>query len=146
GSTTASDELMVRYQPGADRVEMRDLAGVRRSGPMLLSRAEIVVPRPGVDRRTAIRDLRGLGGVDRVEPVRALRLHVDPPDDSLFGAQWALENHGQSITGVPPGTPGASIAALTGWNVARESPDVLTAVIDNGIQTSHPDLSAQIWS
>ncbi len=143
-SALASEEVMVRYERGADRSELRDAAGVLRSDSMLLSRTEVVVPIPGSDRSTAVQRLRQLDGVEQVEPVRNLRLDVDPPDDPFFRAQWALENTGQAITGIPAGTPGASIAALTGWNVASQSPGVLTAVIDSGVRIDHPDLTGQI--
>lgn len=145
-SASASQELIVRYERGADRPELRDAAGVGRADPMLIPRTEVVAPVGRVSREAAIRRLRGLDGVEYVEPVREMELHVDPPDDTFFPLQWALENTGQSVGGLNYGVPGASIAALTAWNVARTSPDVVTAVIDSGVHLGHPDLSSQIWT
>lgn len=146
GTGSAADELIVRYEPGADRAGLRESAGVDRRSPMLLTRAEVVAMEPGVTRVEAIRRLRQLEGVDQVEPVQTLELDVDPPDDLLFDAQWALENHGQQVTGLEGLVPGASIAALTAWNAVPASPDVVTAVIDTAIDRGHPDLKDQIWT
>ena len=137
---------MVRYEPGADRARLREVAGVDRVEPMLLARTEVVRVEPGVMPVEAIRGLRRSDGVDQVEPVRELRLDVDSPDDVLFEQQWALENHGQYVAGIEESIPGASIAALTAWNVARTSPGVTTAVIDSLVDIDHPDLKEQIWA
>lgn len=62
------------------------------------------------------------------------------PDDPRFPEQWALCNTGQ--TG---GTAGADIGALAAWEIATGSPEVIVAVIDSGIDYTHPDLAPNIW-
>lgn len=67
------------------------------------------------------------------EPVR--------PDD-LAGELWGLENTGQN-----GGTPGVDIKATDAWKVttgSRTGP--IVAVIDSGVDISHRDLSANIWT
>jgi len=64
-----------------------------------------------------------------------------PPNDSLFGQQWALRNTGQ--TG---GTPGADVNALGAWDITTGDPSVVIAVLDSGTQISHPDLAPNVWS
>ena len=54
---------------------------------------------------------------------------------------WGLNNTGQ--TG---GTPGADIDAERAWNVSTGSSDVMVAVIDTGVDYTHPDLAANIWT
>jgi hypothetical protein len=66
------------------------------------------------------------------------------PNDPAFGNDWGLNNTGQTING-SPGTPGADIGAPEAWNVTTGSPKVTVAVIDTGVDWSHPDLSSQIW-
>ncbi|HEU4460807.1 MAG TPA: S8 family serine peptidase [Methylibium sp.] len=46
------------------------------------------------------------------------------PDDPLFAQQWGLQR-----IGVP-----------RGWQIARGSPEVTVAVIDQGVELGHPDL------
>src|SRR4051812_33546791 len=72
-------------------------------------------------------------------------VHADAtPNDPSYGNLWGLNNAGQTINGVP-GTADADIDAAEAWNVTTGSPSVTVAVIDTGVDWSHPDLSSQIW-
>ncbi|MBE9041211.1 S8 family serine peptidase [Oscillatoriales cyanobacterium LEGE 11467] len=57
------------------------------------------------------------------------------PNDSLFGDQWHLVNTGQ--TG---GTVGVDANIELAWDLARGT-GVVIAIVDNGLQPAHPDLS-----
>jgi len=63
-------------------------------------------------------------------------------NDPLFNLQWALLNTGQFAGGMP----GADIRAIEAWDISTGSGDVVIAIIDTGIDNSHPDLSANIWT
>ncbi|MBN1392692.1 MAG: S8 family serine peptidase, partial [Sedimentisphaerales bacterium] len=56
------------------------------------------------------------------------------------GELWGLHNTGQ--TG---GTPDADIDAPEAWDIATDS-DIIVAVIDTGIDYTHPDLAANMWT
>jgi subtilisin family serine protease len=72
-------------------------------------------------------------------------VHADAtPNDPAFTNLWGLNNTGQAINGFP-GTPDADIDAAEAWNVTTGSAGVTVAVIDTGVDWSHPDLSGQIW-
>jgi subtilisin family serine protease len=76
----------------------------------------------------------------RVEPnyqVYALGI----PNDSYFNYLWGLYNTGQ--TG---GTANCDIQAPDAWDVTTGSNNVVVAVIDSGINYSHPDLCNRIWN
>lgn len=62
------------------------------------------------------------------------------PNDPLFTKQWHLHNTGQS-----GGLQQADINAVQAWKKRTESKDVTVAIIDGGVDLSHPDLSANIW-
>lgn len=64
----------------------------------------------------------------------------DASNDPRLGNQWHLNNTGQ--TG---GTAGADIRLLNAWKKETGSKDVIVAVTDGGIQTSHRDLAANMW-
>ena len=66
------------------------------------------------------------------------------PDDPAFQNLWGLDNSGQTVNFLP-GTPDADIDAPEAWTVTTGSPEVSVAVVDTGIDYTHPDLAANIW-
>ncbi len=62
-------------------------------------------------------------------------------NDQYLSYQWHYNNTGQSN-----GTPGADIKLFNAWDIEKGHPSVIVAIIDDGIQTNHPDLAANIWS
>lgn len=62
------------------------------------------------------------------------------PDDPLFGNQWHLFNTGQGT-----GSDNTDIGAPEGWAIQSASPEIIVAVIDGGVDLSHPDLIESIW-
>lgn len=62
------------------------------------------------------------------------------PDDPLFGEQWALNNAGQN-----GGKVDAHLDALKAWATTSGSSDVVVAVLDSGVDYTHPDLIGNMW-
>ncbi len=62
------------------------------------------------------------------------------PNDPRLGEQWHYHNTGQ--TG---GTPDCDIDLPEAWNIEKGHPDVVVAIIDQGVQYNHPDLAANMW-
>jgi hypothetical protein len=69
-------------------------------------------------------------------------VHADStfPNDPRFSEQWALHNTGQS-----GGTSDADIDAPEAWNIITGDSSVVVAVIDTGVDYTHPDLAANMW-
>ncbi|MBN1861232.1 MAG: S8 family serine peptidase, partial [Candidatus Thermoplasmatota archaeon] len=63
------------------------------------------------------------------------------PNDANFSNQWSLENIGQL-----GGTPGCDIHAPAAWDIEQGSPEVVIAIIDTGIDATHPDLATKLWN
>jgi len=51
------------------------------------------------------------------------------PTDTYYKNQWYLKK----------------IRAVEAWDQVRESPDIVIAIIDSGVQINHPDLRDNIW-
>lgn len=66
------------------------------------------------------------------------------PNDLLFENLWGFENTGQTVNG-DPGISGVDIQAVAAWDFWRGDPDFQIAVLDTGIDVSHPDLQDNIW-
>jgi subtilisin family serine protease len=67
------------------------------------------------------------------------------PRDPRFPVQWGLRNAGQMING-SSGVSGADIRATWAWDVTIGSRANVTAVIDTGIEYTHQDLAANMWT
>ncbi|MDD1725177.1 MAG: S8 family serine peptidase, partial [Methanospirillum sp.] len=63
------------------------------------------------------------------------------PNDPKYADQWGLSNTGQ--TG---GKSGDDISASGAWDVTTGSSDIVVAVIDTGVDYTHSDLAANIWT
>lgn len=89
--------------------------------------------------KEAIEILRKNPNVKYVEPNYEWTTSVTP-DDPGFGDLWGLNNTGQN-----GGVEDADIDALEAWDVTTGSSDVIVAVIDGGVDYTHPDLAANMW-
>jgi serine protease len=88
----------------------------------------------------ALEILRKDPAVAYAEPnyiVRALGI----PNDARFAELYGMHNTGQ--TG---GTADADIDAPEAWDITTGSRDIVVAVIDTGIDYTHPDLVANMWT
>lgn len=63
------------------------------------------------------------------------------PDDPSFAEQWALRNTGQS-----GGQFGSDINITTAWHRTTGTPATVIAVIDSGIDFTHPELLNNQWT
>ena len=73
-------------------------------------------------------------------------IHTDAlPNDPSFGNQWGLRNTGQSFN-FSSATPGDDIHAAGAWDVTTGSKAVTVAVVDSGVDATHPDLASNIWA
>ncbi|MDI1289227.1 MAG: S8 family serine peptidase, partial [bacterium] len=99
----------------------------------------------GAVSRSAVEQLsREMDGLRWVEPDRLQEIER-VPNDPRYGELWHLENTGQFVQGSGLGTIGADVSARDAWDITIGSRDVVVAVIDTGVDVSHPDLAANIW-
>ncbi len=83
---------------------------------------------PG-DATAALRTLADVPGVAYAEPVVPV-VARDLPSDPLFGDQSGYLS---------------AVNAPAAWNISTGSPSVIVAVVDTGVDVTHPNLAPNIW-
>ena len=84
------------------------------------------------------------------ELVRQLTATKATAQDPLYGFQWNLNNDGslQNLLDdakVTKFAAGADIRAEGAWAKCTGHPDIIVAVLDEGVDVTHPDLAASMW-
>jgi len=119
-------------QTGADAIETIGRAGLRR----IRARA--------LDVPALLRLLANHPDVLYAEPNYLVQAFTEPNDPS-FPQMWGLRNIGQVVNG-SAGVAGADIGATQAWDVSFGSTAQVVAIVDTGIDYTHPDLAANVWS
>ncbi|WP_145244409.1 Calx-beta domain-containing protein [Urbifossiella limnaea] len=144
GWLVATNEVIVALAPGADPSALAD--------PRFASWE----PLPGTPDQFVVKAAAGYGPVALS---LAEALHGDPrftwaepnfyqdfqkhftPNDTLYASEWHLNNTGQ----VAGQTAGADVDAELAWDVTKGSQNVVVAVVDDGMDITHPDLAPNVF-
>ena len=74
---------------------------------------------------------------------------LDPRDEPGWPELWAMDNQGQRLFGGVSGTNGkvdVDLDAPAALAITHGDPSVVVAIIDDGVDFSHPDLATQAWT
>ena len=148
GQSYVAGEILVRYNDSLtsqEKVKIKDQHGLRCKKELLSANTELVQIIGGQSVEQVIARLKADSRIACVQPNYWYTVQYDLPDDEYFGLEWGLENSGQIIGG-SAGIPDIDIDAPETWPVTKGSSDILVAIIDTGIDISHPDLAANIWT
>jgi thermitase len=90
-------------------------------------------------------------GVEYAEPDYVVRMRNLSTDDPYYSKLWGLNNTGQTYRTENSGTShsgneDADIDAPEAWSITAGSAGTVVAVIDTGMDISHPDLDANVWT
>ncbi|HEU4796796.1 MAG TPA: S8 family peptidase, partial [Pyrinomonadaceae bacterium] len=138
-------EVLVRFRSGISQPE-KDLVsathGVRKTrklhGNSGIEKWELPA---GKDPKAATLEILANPQVDFAEPNFLISKDDLTPNDPQFNEQWALRNTGQS-----GGQFGSDINATHAWETTKGSESTVVAVIDSGIDFTHPDLVNNQWT
>lgn len=106
---------------------------------------------PGVAHVEIPRRITKIGGISRKNWTPSRELMALPKavpsnypfNDPLFGGQWPLYNDGTINANAQAG---ADINVLPAWEKTAGRSDVIVAVVDEGVEYTHPDLAGNMWS
>jgi len=135
GRPAVAHEVLVRVRPGAPLGPLRALIDAVDDRPIgsqgwhrIKSSSRLV--------RDLMTRLAGRFDVLDVEPNYIVHTTAIP-NDPLFPNLWGMLNNSQA---------GADIHATSAWNVITGSTANVVGVVDTGVDYTHPDLAANIWS
>jgi subtilisin family serine protease len=135
--------VLVKFKPAFDAARVDGIAadlGLERAR----ARHNLAVDRMRVVSREtveqAVARLNSDPRVEYAEPNYRLQFE-NTPNDPRYSECWGMNNSGQ--TG---GTADADIDAQEAWDISIGSYDVIVAVLDTGVDYTHPDLAANIWT
>lgn len=143
-------EVIVRFKPGITRQAIETIT--TRMNDDVEDRIEAVEGLSVIedeDNRSAdevVAQYRMLSEVEYAEPNIQIKVDHDGAgqhvhaNDELFYKQWGLFNHGQD-----GGKSGADISAMQAWATTKGSDEVVVALLDSGVDYTHPDLARNIW-
>jgi len=148
--TAQAEDVIVRYEPGADSSDRARVAGIADPGIKIqgLPYQAFEVGRQDLAQLRADPSVAAVAPNPTYEPFSEGECSVFPvcsrPDDQFFSRQWYLNN--DSTTRQPsgadpyPATSRADILAPQGWGL-RSSTPARVAIGDTGVNASHPDLA-----
>lgn len=69
-----------------------------------------------------------------------------PFNDELLPRQWGYINQGSyDFSYIAPAIAGADVNCKEAWDLCTGDPEIIVAVLDEGVMWSHPDLEANMW-
>lgn len=132
-----------------DRIASSVGGQVRQPIPGL--NVQVVTLSSSVDPLAESKLLSAVPGVIAAEPNWIYEPLEVIPNDPEFADQWGLSNTGQThpIFDPPPssvqGLADADGDVSDAWSVTQGSADTVIALVDTGVDLSHPDLSPNLW-
>ena len=145
------DRLIVTFRAGttpAARGAAVRASGARQSTKLPNSRS-VALKAPTGHAQDVLAKLRADPDVLSASVDHRRFLDADPTGEPLWNELWGLENLGQDLFGGHPDTGGsvdADIDARQALGIATGDPATVVAVIDDGVDFTHPDLADRAWT
>ena len=142
--------LIVTFEPGTSTFSRQSSLMASGAGrqPVPIARTTVVHAPPGAAAST-MAALEADPHVQQVSVDHRRFREADPTGEEYWTELWGLDNTGQDIYDGAPGTGGTPDADIDGrqaMEVTTGTPSTVVAVIDDGVDFSHPDLAARAWT
>ncbi len=145
GEEAVPGEVILKFKKAVGptvQANIRGQEGLEKKKEFGLIDAELVKVR-GRSAEAAIRGLNARSDVEYAEP-NYIVYPTGYADEPRFSELWGLHNTGQTIGG-SPGTANVDINGKEASTRTQGNSSLKVAVIDDGVDFSHPDLSARAW-
>lgn len=146
----APGEVVVTYRRATDRRTLA--ASVGTAGGRVLHRTSARSAVVATSGRVAglVAALEADPAVAYAEP-NYLRFLTAIPNDPSFAQQWGLHNINQAhvvsdSSQTSSGTDDADMDVAEAWDTEQGDPETVIAIIDSGVDTTHPDLAPNLWT
>jgi subtilisin family serine protease len=132
--------VSAKLRPGTDAAQLAQEVGAAAVETMPFNRDLAVFRATEASGLALAARLRQHSQVLQARVILARRLQGRAlPNDPLFPQQWTLRNSGQS-----GGTAGADANVVPVWDAGRNGSGVVISVVDDGVESNHPDLAPRI--
>ena len=78
------------------------------------------------------------------DKIATTRFGEEPFDDPMLRMQWHYDNKGDQSF-FPDAREGEDIGLYGAWKYTTGNPEIIVAVVDEGVKYDHPDLAANMW-
>lgn len=140
---TYTSQWLVGIYPNTPVSNITGSLGIVSQGTADLLRDAYIFQFPGNDPAGDYQKLSGqrtLGNVAYFYPLLSRPLSTEfVPNDTLYTSQWHLNNTGQS-----GGVAGEDARLQGAWDVSQGLGATI-AIVDNGVEYTHPDLAGNLW-
>lgn len=134
-SLVEEKDLIILAKPKATSSPQAIIAAAKRHGLTDKTKLKLVkwkqfeVPKDK-SKRNIMKSLLNSGLFEYVQENQVYTVDETIPNDPLFNRLWGLTN----------------ISAHKAWDLSKEAPTVIAAVVDTGIDFTHPDLLNNLWT
>ncbi len=146
-------EVLVKFHPSVSAQAQNqaiDILGAKRLatvGKAVIAHLKLPA---GMSVPQAVESLKSDPSVAHAQP-NYLYYATAMPNDTNYGQLWGLKNTGQTISNPSygtnnPGTSGLDMDAELAWDQITNCSSTVVAVLDTGINYTHQDLAANMWT
>ncbi|WP_309887689.1 S8 family serine peptidase [Archangium sp.] len=144
-----TDRFVVRFKPGTSRQQVDEL---NRANGVQVVKQNPFIKEQYLLRVTEASSIDALEMANRYHLMKEFVVYSHPnfimpsepretiPTDPLFAEQWHHRNTGQNV-----GTVDADVDTSLAWDITQGAMGTLIAVIDDGFDMVHPDLTPNFW-
>lgn len=152
-------EILVKYKSSMSTTAQKD--AIEREGGMYAARVtkngwNRVKLKKNIKMNDAIADYKQDPNVEYAQPNYIYKALATTPNDTYFTQQWGLKNTAQTVVSFPakdtpssennPGIAGRDMGLPYAWDNITNCSSVIVAVVDTGINYTHNDLAANMWT